>query len=170
MFTQPCSRKAKNNPSAKLFLHKCYPLIISLYLKNKQNLFAPIRPVDWFLRSSHLSWVPMDPIFSFLVQKSGELCRYTSSFSRTGRTSMSLGTSCLRVPVGWCFTLVADRYFVFRSWAISFRSCSPRQQVRMEQEPETPWHLHFITSASFRAWGETRGRVTKGKERRWGLV
>lgn len=124
-------------------------LLFSLYLK-PPAMFSPrySRPFE----ASHLSWVPMDPIFSFLVQKSGELCRYTSSFSRTGRTSMSLGTSCLRVPVGWCFTLVADRYFVFRSWAISFRSCSPRQQVRMEQEPETPWHLHFITRASFRAW------------------
>lgn len=91
------------------------------------------------------------------MQKSGELCRYTSSFSRTGRMSMSLGTSCLRVPMGRWTTLVADKYLVFKSIAMSLRSCRPLQHVRMEQEPETPWHLHFMTKESLKACvGEQR--------------
>lgn len=58
---------------------------------------------------AYLSWVPWDPTFSFFIQKSGELCRYTSSESFTGLISRSLGTKCLRVPIGRCTTFVADR-------------------------------------------------------------
>ena len=38
---------------------------------------------------------------------------------------------------------IAEWYFSFNSDAVVLKSANLRQQVFIEHDPETPWHLHF---------------------------
>ena len=51
-------------------------------------------------------------------------------------------------------TLSAVSYLYFRRLPTSWKGASCRQHVRTVQEPDTPWHLHVVSTPALTTWKE----------------
>lgn len=54
-------------------------------------------------------------------------------------------------------TLSAVSYLYFRRLPTSWKGASCRQHVRTVQEPDTPWHLHVVSTPALITWREKEG-------------